>query len=76
MNWNRKGVRKRPHRKPPKDSLYAGQVTCLRCDRAFHSWDRRQNRLCVYCREAIEAEPSDEPMYDLPPRRFRHRDDR
>jgi hypothetical protein len=44
---------------------YAGPTTCLRCDAGFESWDRRQNRLCPRCREAIAAQPSDEPQYDL-----------
>jgi hypothetical protein len=67
--------RKGPHHKPPKHNLYAGRTTCLRCDKEFWSWDRRQNRLCPRCRDAIEAEPSDEPMHHLPPRRFRHGDE-
>jgi hypothetical protein len=48
---------------------YAGLVTCLRCDRCFHSWDRRQNRLCTSCREYLNGEPSDEETYTLPKRR-------
>jgi hypothetical protein len=31
---------------PPKRNPYAGLTTCLRCNREFQSWDRRQNRLC------------------------------
>jgi predicted nucleic acid-binding Zn-ribbon protein len=46
---------------PPKPSPYAGRTTCLRCDRAFESWDRRQNRLCPNCRDYLREEPSDEP---------------
>lgn len=56
---------------PPKHSPYAGPTTCLRCDDVFQSWDRRHNRLCPSCREAIAAEPSEEPSYDLP-RPMRH----
>lgn len=68
---------KGPHRKPPKHSPYAGRITCLRCEREFHSWDRRQNRLCVYSREAIEEAPSEETTRPLPPflRRLQHGDD-
>jgi hypothetical protein len=68
--------RKGPHHKPPKHSPYAGQVTCLRCDKEFWSWDRRQNRLCVYCREAIEEQPSEEPVIRLPTRRTSRVDER
>jgi hypothetical protein len=58
------------HRKKPKfPTSYAAVVTCLRCDRRFYSWDRRQNRLCDGCRAAVEHEPSPEPEYDLPKRR-------
>jgi PHP family Zn ribbon phosphoesterase len=64
----------RHHEKPPKLGPYAGQTTCLRCEKTFQSWDRRQNRLCPNCREAIAAEPSEEPSYELTPRRFRRRD--
>jgi hypothetical protein len=49
---------------------YAGVTTCLRCDRRFYSWDRRQNRLCVACREFLATEPSDEDIY-VPPKRHR-----
>jgi len=63
---DRKGPLKGPHRKPPKHGPYAGPIPCLRCDRVFQSWDRRQNRLCPRCREAIEAEPSEEPSHALP----------
>jgi hypothetical protein len=58
---SRKGRRKAPQRRAPKDSPYAGPATCLRCDREFWSWDRRQNRLCLICRETIDREPSEEP---------------
>jgi hypothetical protein len=58
---SRKGPGKGPQRRAPKDSPYAGLVTCLRCDREFWSWDRRQNRLCLICRETIDREPSEEP---------------
>jgi hypothetical protein len=59
-------------RKPPKATAYAGSTTCLRCDARFESWDRRQNRLFPSCRQAIEAQPSNEPSYPLltPSRRF------
>ena len=57
--------------KSPKPTAYAGPTTCLRCDETFKSWDRRQNRLCPDCCEAIAEEPSEEPSYDLPTRRFR-----
>jgi predicted amidophosphoribosyltransferase len=65
----------RHHEKPQKLSPYAGPTTCLRCDKTFESWDRRQNRLCPNCRETIEEQPSDEPSYPvlIPNRRFRHR---
>jgi hypothetical protein len=51
---------------PSEPNPYAGRTTCLRCDDVFESWDHRKNRLCPRCREAIEAEPSDEPSHDLP----------
>jgi hypothetical protein len=47
---------------------YAGPTTCLRCDRGFYSWDRRQNRLCTSCREYINSQPSDDDEY-IPPKR-------
>ena len=40
--------------KPPKRTRYAGPTMCLRYDRAFQSWDRRQNRLCPPCLQAIK----------------------
>jgi hypothetical protein len=63
--------------KPKKSTLYAGPTTCLRCDRVFESWDRRQNRLCMICRETIDREPSGEDDYPLhaPWRRPRNRDE-
>jgi hypothetical protein len=64
----------RRYEKPQKPGPYAGPTMCLRCDAVFQSWDRRQNRLCPSCREAIEAELSDEPLHHLPPRRSRHGD--
>jgi hypothetical protein len=68
----------RRRQKPPKPTSYAGPTTCLRCDEAFQSWDRRQNRLCPSCLQAIEAQPSDEPPYSLPRsrRQSRESDDR
>jgi hypothetical protein len=66
------------HRKTSKSpTAYAGLTTCLRCDAAFISWDKRQNRLCQSCRDALEAEPSDEPSYPLlaPKRRLRNADE-
>jgi hypothetical protein len=62
---------------PSKHNPYAGLTTCLRCDREFQSWDRRHNRLCPHCLEALEQEPSDEPPQPMPVpmRRFRQMDD-
>jgi hypothetical protein len=54
---------------------YAGPSTCLRCDDPFWSWDRRHNRLCPRCRDAIDREPSDEEPLPGPPRQPRHRDE-
>jgi predicted amidophosphoribosyltransferase len=65
----------RHYAKPPKPGPYAGPVTCLRCEKTFQSWDRRQNRICPNCREAIAEEASEEPSYDLSPLRFRYRDE-
>jgi hypothetical protein len=72
-----KGPRKAQHRRAPKGSPYAGPATCLRCEKTFQSWDRRQNRLCLICRETIDREPSEEPRlpFHPPPRRGRNRDD-
>ena len=71
---------KRPgfrRQKSSKPSLYAGPTTCLRCEKTFESWDRRQNRLCLICREAIDREPSEEPHppFRPPMRRGRNRDE-
>jgi predicted amidophosphoribosyltransferase len=65
------------YQKPPKPTRYAGLTMCLRCDREFQSWDRRQNRLCPHCLQAIKEEASDEPSYSLPTpiRRSRLRED-
>jgi hypothetical protein len=72
---SRKGPRKARHRRVPQDSAYAGPVTCLRCDHEFQSWDRRQNRLCPSCLEAIGREPSEEPRASYhPPKQPRNRD--
>jgi hypothetical protein len=67
----------RRRQKSPKYTLYAGPTTCLRCDQEFWSWDRRRNRLCLSCREAIDREPSEEPPapFHHPTRRPRNRDD-
>jgi hypothetical protein len=69
--------RKAPQRRAPKDSPYAGPATCLRCDREFWSWDRRQNRLCLMCRETIDREPSQEshPPFRPPTQPGRNRDE-
>jgi hypothetical protein len=62
--------------KPPRPNMYSGPTTCLRCDAVFESWDRRHNRICESCREAMERDPSDEPSYPLlTPRRHRHMDE-
>jgi hypothetical protein len=63
--------------KPSKPSPYAGPTTCLRCEKTFESWDRRQNRLCLRCRETIDREPSEEPHlpFRAPTRRGRNRDE-
>jgi hypothetical protein len=61
--------------KPSKPSPYAGPTTCLRCEKTFESWDRRQNRLCTPCLEAIAAMASEEPSYQLSPRQPRKRED-
>jgi hypothetical protein len=56
--------------RPIKPTPYAGRTVCLRCDDVFESWDRRQNRLCPQCQQAIAVQPSDEPTYrPLKPRR-------
>jgi hypothetical protein len=68
----------RGRRQKPQSTSYAGLTTCLRCDTVFESWDRRQNRLCDACRQAIEAQPSDEPSHSIAKSRRlpRGRDDR
>jgi hypothetical protein len=60
---------------PPKPSPYAGPTSCLRCDSAFESWDRRHNRLCPGCRETMAEQPSEEPSFtlDLPSLKAAHR---
>jgi hypothetical protein len=72
-----KGPRRGRRPTIPQDSPYAGGVTCLRCDRAFWSWDRRQNRLCPACHQTLEQEPSDEPALPFRPprRRWAHHDE-
>jgi predicted amidophosphoribosyltransferase len=69
---------RRPPRRSekPTQSLYAGVVTCLRCDHPFRSWDRRHNRLCPDCREAMERDVSDAPPPASPllPHWRQHRD--
>jgi hypothetical protein len=52
-------------RKKILGTIYAGLTTCLRCDDVFESWDRRQNRLCDACRQAIEEQPSEEPFQTI-----------
>jgi hypothetical protein len=64
-----------PNTPSSKRHSYAGLTTCLRCDRPFHSWDRRQNRLCASCLEYLKEEPSEEDRYVLPKRRHLPRDD-
>jgi predicted amidophosphoribosyltransferase len=58
-------------------SPYAGPTTCLRCENTFESWNRRQNRLCPNCREAIDREPSEESHVPFrpPTRRGRNGDE-
>jgi hypothetical protein len=60
---------------PPKPNPYAGPTRCLRCDTAFESWDRRHNRICPRCQEAMAEQPSEEPSFtfDLPTLRAAHR---
>jgi predicted amidophosphoribosyltransferase len=74
-----KGPRKAYHHKIPNPTptAYAGSTTCLRCEKTFESWDRRQNRLCPNCLEAINREPSEEPHvpFRAPTRRGRNRDE-
>jgi hypothetical protein len=74
---NQNGVPQGPHPKTtkPTPTAYAGPTTCLRCDKPFQSWDRRQNRLCTPCRDAIAEGASEEPSSQLSPRQPRKRDD-
>jgi hypothetical protein len=51
---------------PPQRRSHAGLTFCLRCDQLFYSWDRRQNRLCDACREALKDQPSEEPTHPVP----------
>jgi hypothetical protein len=67
----RRGTRRE---KPPNPTPYAGLTTCLRCDTVFKSWDRRQNRLCERCRQAIAAESSEEPSHPMPKGKGRFRE--
>jgi hypothetical protein len=54
---------------PPDPRVsYAGPTTCLRCAQRFRSWDRRQNRLCPRCRQALSTQPSDDTSHALPTR--------
>ena len=55
----------RRRQKTPKPTAYAGRTPCLRCDEVFDSWDRRQNRLCDACRQAIAEQPSEEPVHSI-----------
>ncbi len=34
--------------------LRPSRVSCLRCGRLFHSWDRSNNRICQRCHETME----------------------
>jgi hypothetical protein len=61
--------------KPTTPSARAGLTSCLRCERPFESWDRRQNRLCPSCRQYLQEEPSDEHNYALPKRRYLPREE-
>jgi hypothetical protein len=60
---------------PDTRRFYGGVTTCLRCDRHFYSWDRRQNRLCQDCREYLDRMPSEEDSHTPPKRRHRPLDD-
>ena len=60
---------------PSNRRYYGGIIPCLRCDRHFYSWDRRQNRLCQSCREFLDTMPSEEDSYTPPKRRHRPLDD-
>ena len=61
-----------PKFKRPKctPTAYTGPTSCLRCDKQFQSWDRRQNRLCGVCLQTIAEQPSDDPTYSIAP--WRH----
>jgi hypothetical protein len=61
-----------PEFKRPKftPTAYTGPTICLRCDKQFQSWDRRQNRLCGVCLQTIAEQPGDEPTYAIAP--WRH----
>jgi predicted amidophosphoribosyltransferase len=74
---SRKGQPKRPYRRTVKPTAYAGPTTCLRCEKMFHSWDRRQNRLCPRCHNELDQEPSEEPdsPFHPPWRRSGNQDD-
>jgi hypothetical protein len=62
--------------KSPKPTSYAGPVSCLRCDAEFRSWDRRQNRLCPSCQEALKVRPAAEPVHFIATSKHRlHRSD-
>jgi hypothetical protein len=50
-------------RQKPTLTSYAGLIPCLRCNTPFESWDRRQNRLCEACLQAIEEQASEEPFH-------------
>ncbi len=65
MAWMTLQLRTTVMPKKPSSSrrTYAGPTTCLRCDRIFHSWDRRQNRLCASCREYLNQQPSSDDEY-------------
>jgi hypothetical protein len=62
-------------RRREKPTAYAGPTTCLRCERRFQSWDRRQNRLCENCREYLNEQPSDEPPFPLHTSKHRFREE-
>ena len=56
---SRKNPFKSPHRRVQKPNAYVGPTICLRCEKTFESWDRRQNRLCPSCREYLDQNPSE-----------------
>ena len=47
-------IRKTLSQKPKKKSPYAGIVTCLKCDRTFHSPNKREFRICGKCSKKNE----------------------